>query len=74
VITLSGAARGSKWRHAPRSASGFEGASTHFIQTFKKRVFSKNLGQNTTKNAYFLEKRLENGRSALGRPPRTPGS
>jgi len=34
------------------------GASTHFIQTFKKEFFSRNLGQNMPENAYFLEKRL----------------
>jgi len=28
----------SKWGHAPQSV-GLGGASTHFIQTFKKRVF-----------------------------------
>jgi len=32
------------------------GESTYFIQTFKKRVLSRNLGQNVLKNAYILEK------------------
>jgi len=29
---------GGKWRHSPQGA-GLGGASTHFIQTFKKRIF-----------------------------------
>jgi len=38
VITFSSLA-GGKWEHALRG-EGLRGASTHFIQTFKKRVFS----------------------------------
>jgi len=35
------------------------GASTHFIQTFKKTSFSaKKYGKICQKNAYFLEKSL----------------
>jgi len=37
VITLSSVAWGN-WGHTPRGA-GLGSASTHFIQTFKKRVF-----------------------------------
>jgi len=37
----------------------------------KYAFFSRNLGQNMPKNAYFLEKRLKNHRSAQGRCPRT---
>jgi len=48
---------GGKWGHTPRGA-GLGGASTHFIRTFKKCVFSRNLGQNMLKNAYFFEKKL----------------
>jgi len=44
VITFSSAA-GSKCGHAPLRA-GLEGASTHFIQTFKKRVFLQKFGPN----------------------------
>jgi len=40
------------------SGAGLRGASTHFIQTLKNKFFSRNLGQNMPKNAYFLEKRL----------------
>jgi len=39
VITLSSVAEG-KWRHTPRG-EGLGGASTHCIQTFKKRVFQE---------------------------------
>jgi len=39
VITLSSIA-GGKWGHAPRGA-GLGGSSTHFIQTFKERVFQQ---------------------------------
>jgi len=42
VITLSSVARG-KWGHAPLVA-GLGGASTHFIQTFKIRVFQQKFG------------------------------
>jgi len=42
MITLSSVAEG-KWGHAPRG-EGLEGASTHFIQTFKKRVFQQKFG------------------------------
>jgi len=54
VITLS-SVEGGKWGHEPRGA-GLGGASTHFIQVFKKCVFSRNLGQNMLKNAFFLKK------------------
>jgi len=54
VITLSNVV-GSKWGHAPLGV-GLEGASTHFIQTFKNAFFSRNLGQNMLKNAYLLKK------------------
>jgi len=56
---LSGATRkgDKKWGFAHRGA-GLGGTSTHFIQTFIKRVFSRNLDQNMPKNGYFLEKRL----------------
>jgi len=43
---------GKKWRHAPLSA-GLGGASTHFIQAFKKRIFQHKF---KPKNAYFSEK------------------
>jgi len=38
VITF-GSVTGGKWGHAPRG-EGLKGASTHFIQTFKKTRFS----------------------------------
>jgi len=47
---------------------GLEDASTHFIQTFKKHVFSRNLGQNMLKNAYLLKKSCKIA-TALGDPP-----
>jgi len=42
VITLSSAA-GSMWEHAPQR-EGLGGASTHFIQRFKKREFQQKFG------------------------------
>jgi len=54
VTTLSSVA-GGKWRHAPRGA-GLGDASTHFIQSVN-RVFSRNVGQNMLKNAYFFGKK-----------------
>jgi len=42
VITLSSVA-GGKWGHALRE-EGLGSASTHFIQTFKKRVFQQKFG------------------------------
>jgi len=53
VFTFSGAAG----RGACTPGRSLESASTHFIQTFKIRVFHRNFGQNMPKNAYFLEKK-----------------
>jgi len=46
-----------QWRIRVGGAS-LGGESTHFIQTFKKRVLSRNFGQNIPKNVYryILEK------------------
>jgi len=57
VITLSSVAAG-KWGHALRR-EGLGGASTHFTQTSKNELFSRNLGQNIPKNAYFWKKALK---------------
>jgi len=70
VITLSSVAKG-KWRHAPRR-EGLGGASTHFIQTLKKKRFSRNLGQNILKNAYFLEKAVKSPKRQEIRPQKSP--
>jgi len=61
---LSGAA---KWGHAPRSA-GLR-ASTHFIQTFKKRVFQQKFRPKYAKNAYFLEKGCKIAAAPSGSAP-----
>jgi len=56
-VSLEAQEGGLVGRHAPQGA-GLGGTSTHFIQTFKNDFFSRNLGQNLPKNAYFLEKWL----------------
>jgi len=70
VITFSSVAEG-KWGHAPRR-EGLGGASTHFIQTFKNAFFSRNLGQNILKNAYFLEKSCKIAERQGLRPKKSP--
>jgi len=77
VITVSGAARGreGKWGHASRRA-GLGGASTHFIQAFKKQVFQQKFRPKCQKNAYFLEKGCKIAAAAGGsvlEPPLASG-
>jgi len=65
VITLSGVAGGGGgggagpggWGHEPRGA-GLGDASTHFIQTFKKRIFQQKFRPKYAKKIrIFLEKK-----------------
>jgi len=43
LITAYSSVAEGKWGHAPQGA-GLGGASTHFIQTFKKRYFQQKFG------------------------------
>jgi len=71
VITISSIA-GSNWGQAPRGA-GLGGASTHFIQTFKKRVFQQKCGPTMLKNAYFWKKnKIEKLPQRQGIRPKNP--
>jgi len=60
---------GGKWGHLPQGA-GLGGASTHFIQTFKKCVFQQNLGQNMLKKLIFLKKAVRSPQCQGIRPPK----
>jgi len=56
VITLSGTTRGASGGMSP-GVQALEAHQHNLFSHLKNEFFNRNLGQNTAKNAYFLEKK-----------------
>jgi len=60
-----------KWGHTPQG-TGLGCPSTHFIQTFKKNEFFRNVGQNMPKMCIFRKKNAVKLLQRPGLPPHNP--